>query len=419
MLSSIAVARALGQERFGALGIVTGTVAAFQGFAGVGLAATATKYIAEYRHSDPARTGRILALSETVGIASGVILGGLLLLFAPEIASRALADPGVAPMLRISSIAVLFGAMNGAQGGAIVGFQAFRTMAAANLAVGVVTVPLMVGGALLDGVEGAVWGFSASFVVSWLVNNYAVDRLAREGRIPRTFRGASHEFRILWAFSVPAVLSAILIAPVNWACSALLVNEPGGYAQMGLFNAANQWFGAMIFIPGVVAQVILPALAERMGKNEHANARRVMFGAMGVNVVVTVPLVVIGVLMARQVMSLYGAAFVAGSATLAAVLVAGALVAVQGPLAQAIAASGKMWVLAAMNAGWACATLALTVALLRFGSTGLALARLGGYAIHMVWMVPLALRALRGTPEPRSDTNPGLAATTGHGAKSM
>ncbi len=53
----------LGKEEFGKLGIVQSTVGMFQVFAGFGLGLTATKYVAEFRDSDPAKTGRIIGLS--------------------------------------------------------------------------------------------------------------------------------------------------------------------------------------------------------------------------------------------------------------------------------------------------------------------------------------------------------------------
>jgi hypothetical protein len=38
----------------------------------------------------------------------------------------------------------------------------------------------------------------------------------------------------------------------------MVVNQPGGYAEMGVFSAARQWRTAIGFIPGVLAQFALP-----------------------------------------------------------------------------------------------------------------------------------------------------------------
>ena len=53
LLASILVARMLGKETFGEFGIIRSTVEMFGVFAGFGLGLTATKYIAEFRRTDP------------------------------------------------------------------------------------------------------------------------------------------------------------------------------------------------------------------------------------------------------------------------------------------------------------------------------------------------------------------------------
>ena len=49
-------------------------------------------------------------------------------------------------VLRIGSIILLFNALNGAQGGALAGFEAFKTIARISLFVGLADLPLIVGG---------------------------------------------------------------------------------------------------------------------------------------------------------------------------------------------------------------------------------------------------------------------------------
>src|ERR1700688_3805570 len=63
LAASVACARFLGREGFGALGMIQSTAGMFGVFAGLGLGLTATKYVSEFRRRDPAKAGRILALS--------------------------------------------------------------------------------------------------------------------------------------------------------------------------------------------------------------------------------------------------------------------------------------------------------------------------------------------------------------------
>ena len=99
-------------------------------FAGLGLGLTATEYVAECRTRDPERAGRIVALGCTVAIASG----GLLALVLSQRTGQSLPQgrwgtrtwrgncESHAPCCSLN-------ALNGAQTGALSGFEAFRAIA--------------------------------------------------------------------------------------------------------------------------------------------------------------------------------------------------------------------------------------------------------------------------------------------------
>ena len=74
LVASVLVARMLGKTGYGELGMVRSTVSMFGIFAGFGLGLTATKYVAEFRQTDPDKTGRIIGLSRLFAIATGFYL---------------------------------------------------------------------------------------------------------------------------------------------------------------------------------------------------------------------------------------------------------------------------------------------------------------------------------------------------------
>lgn len=63
MLTYIVVARLLTQEAYGEFGILRSTINMFTVFAGMGLGATASKYISQYRNVNPTKAGDIYILS--------------------------------------------------------------------------------------------------------------------------------------------------------------------------------------------------------------------------------------------------------------------------------------------------------------------------------------------------------------------
>lgn len=89
-LAFVIVARILGKTGFGELGMIQHTVSMFGVFAGLGLGLTATKHVAEFRSVDPARAGRIIALSSVVALISGGLVGIAVFFASPYLARQGL-----------------------------------------------------------------------------------------------------------------------------------------------------------------------------------------------------------------------------------------------------------------------------------------------------------------------------------------
>jgi O-antigen/teichoic acid export membrane protein len=319
-----------------------------------------------------------------VFVTAGILAIGLFI-SAPWFASRTLAAPQLANSLKIGAVLIMLTALNGAQIGALVGLEAFKVTAKLNLYTGLVSLPLVVGGVVYLGLEGALWGLTFTAALNWLFNHLALRREAARIGIPLTFKGCLQEWHVLWTFSLPAVISGMLAAPVNWVCNAFLVNQHNGYAEMGIVNAANQWFFALLFIPGILARCSIPLLSERFGANDKFACRRVIRYSIMLNTAVVVPLVVIGCFASRYIMGIYGAGFADHSAVLMAALITAGVLSIQMPLGQMTAASGRMWTEICMNLGWAILICGGTWLGESYGALGLMTARLIAYTVHTLW----------------------------------
>ena len=71
LAAAVVVARFLGKEGFGKLGIVQQALSTLGWFAGLGMGYTATKYIAEFRAKDPAKAGRVIGLTSARPVERG------------------------------------------------------------------------------------------------------------------------------------------------------------------------------------------------------------------------------------------------------------------------------------------------------------------------------------------------------------
>ncbi len=395
LAATVLVARMLGKTVYGELGMIQSTVGMFGVFAGFGLGLTATKHVAQFRQSDPGRAGRIIGLSGLFAILTGGLMALGLLNFAPWLAEHAINAPHLASLLRIGALILFINALNGAQTGALAGFEAFKTIAYVNLFIGLISFPILVCGAYFGGLTGAVWALAINLGVNWLLNHLALRKESRRHNVPFTLRECSRELSVLWAFSLPAALSGVMVGPVNWVCAALLVNQPDGYNEMGIFSAANQWYAMLLFLPSLLGQVVLPVLSERLGQTDTRQSTKILVLAIKMNALLVFPLVLLVSIASPYIMNLYGAGFGNGWPTLVVVLFTAGLLAVQMPVGQIIAASGKMWLGFAMNSGWALTFIVSTLLLVDHGSYGLAGARAISYMVHAAWTIGFAWWFLR------------------------
>jgi O-antigen/teichoic acid export membrane protein len=384
LCSSIFVARLLGNVGFGELGIIQSTLGMFATFAGFGLGLTVTKHVAEFRINNPVRAGRIIGLSSIVAWITGGMMALLLYLLAPWLAVRSLGAAHLTGLLRLGSLMLLLGGINGAQTGALAGFEAFKSIAQINFLAGMATFPLMVGGAWCWGLQGALLGLLTSQAINCGLNFLGVRALARRAGIPLAFNGVFKESRIIWSFSVPALLSGVMVGPVNWCCSALIVNQPGGYSEMGIFNAANQWRLAILFFPSMLASVSLPILSSLWGASSISGFRKVLKANLGISLISTILIAFPVALAAHLIMSCYGDAFAFGSRVLAVLCVVATVEATLNVVGQNIAVEGRMWVGFLLNTIWAGVLLFTSFQFRSRGAFGLAQAYLVAYCVHFV-----------------------------------
>ncbi len=398
MAAMILLARILGKIEFGEIGVVQTTLGMVQTLAGFGLGYAATKYVAEFRASDKNKAGRIIAFCNLSAVATGAFMAVVFFLLAPWLAVHALAAPNLSRPLQVSSLLLLVTTVAGTQTGILAGFEAFKPIARMSFVSGSLSLPLIAGGGWFFGVEGAVWGMILGNVLNWLLNHHNLRRAAIRSGIFISRNGCWQERRILWHFGLPAILGGTLSSVAAWVCSVMLVNRPGGYAEMGYYNAANQWFSALLFLPGVLGQAAIPVLSEQIGRRDLMRTRKILLYSVKVNLSLIVPLVLLGSLLSPWIMGFYGKDFGGAWATLVLALLTAGIVAFQAPAGQIMTASGRMWTATIISLSYSTVFVIATVGLVRWGSLGVAGARGIAYCIYALWSFKLAFSVI-GKPE--------------------
>jgi O-antigen/teichoic acid export membrane protein len=343
LAASVVCARLLGKAGFGQLGMVQSTAGMFGIFAGLGLGLTTTKYVAQLRQSDPGRAGRILALSSLVALISGGVMAVLLAVSASFLARSTLRAPELGLPLAIGSGLVLFGALNGAQNGALAGFEAFKSIAQVNLCAGLCSLPLIMFGVKYGGVQGAVCGFVASLAINWILAHRALRQECARAGVRYDFLRCREEWRVLHSFSLPAFLASIVVGPAWWACNTLLVNQPNGYSEMGLYSAADKWRLLILFVPTSMFGMVVPMLSNLYGAGDLVGYRKVFRANLFLNLGLVLASAVVIAGVAAPIMAIYGTAFRPGWPLLLILSLAAVPEALNGLLSQPLIVSDRMW----------------------------------------------------------------------------
>lgn len=391
-------ARVLPQEQFGHVAIIQSTVGMFAPIAGLGLAMTTTKFLAEYRDTDPARAGRILALSLVAAATAGLILTAALILLAPQLAARGFSSPGLSQQLIQASGLLALGVFEAVQTGALTGLEAFARIARLSVWNGLLSIPLVAFLAYSYGASGAIAGLTLSVALSCLLNGVALAGECRKWAIRPSLTSIASERRMLVTFSLPSYVSGIVVAPVTWLSSALLVNQPGGFSEMALFTAADRFRFLLIFLPLAVSRVAVPALSRFRASGDQTGYQGAFRWNLGFGLLATIPPALLCIAVAQPLMALFGESFRRGWPILTILALSAIPTVMNTQLGAALLSNGRAWARASADLLLAVVFLLCAWILVpRWNATGLAMAFAISYATAcgFLWMMLRRVHAQR------------------------
>lgn len=392
LLGSMVTARYLGAGNFGKLGIVLVTVNMFAVVGSAGLGSAATKYVAQFRESDPERAGRVIGMSSAIAVTTGVLVAIGLIAAAPWIAVKVLVAPTLVRELRISAIILFFVSVNGYQIGALAGFEAFRATAVANFVRGLGGFPLLVAGAAFGGLTGAVIANGLVTALSCAAHAVMLRRQCQIHRVRKSYNFRRNEVRMLYRFCLPVLIAGMSYMPALWASNAALARA-AGYRETGLFQAAFQWQTLSLFLAVGVGNVGFPMLTANL--RSRGSYIRVLAGNCLLTIGLTLATAAIVTLAAPFIAGLYGPQF--GNATIVirimcicSVLLAVNMSAVQVIFSQDVASAVMLFALLR-----GVVLVAASFLLAGRGAEGLAWAHLITAAVVTLAQVPFGVYLLR------------------------
>jgi O-antigen/teichoic acid export membrane protein len=385
LLSTILVARILGVKYYGEFEVICLTATMFIAFAGFGMGATSTKYISEYLITDKERVGRIISLNYLFTIFIASLLSLLFYWSCPLLGEYLVKKPEITEELRFGAVLLFLMAFMGSQVGMITGFQDFRSLARTDMIVGFVRVPFLVFCTYFYGLFGALGAFAVSLVVNLILNSRVIYSNVRKHEIKYSFREFYQEFPVLWKFSLPSALSGMISIPAFWFCGMLLVRQENGLTEYGIFIAAQKLCTMLMFIPGILVQVVVPMLSETNALNDKKRFRKITLLNLAINLVSTIIIAIPLSLFSKQIMGLYGQGFAAGAGILIVYCIASLLMAPDWIVSQVLTSRGKIWSMLFLNTLWGITLISVSYFLLtlNFGGIALPLALFVAYFVRI------------------------------------
>ena len=343
LLSNVVIARTVGREAFGEYGMVLSSVGMVAGLGGIGLGMSVSKHVAEFRGSDVDQAGSTIGVSLYSSAALGLIAAVLFYVLSPVIGVRLLRSESIVPLLRIGSVMICLGAIDGTLTNALAGFEAFQVIARISLLKGIIEFPIVVISALLWGLPGALAGMVVSFAVACLVDVVAVRSVCRNHGVRIQFRHSRKSAATVVRFGIAVYLGSIITQPAIWGANALLVNQSGGYAEMGIFTAADKWRIATLFLPAAISRIYLPVFSNLLAGGEYDRMKKVLHTVFMLTGFLATVMVFITLIFSEAILGAFGRDFQGNRSILMILATSGIFISLNTVLGQALLSMNKVW----------------------------------------------------------------------------
>jgi O-antigen/teichoic acid export membrane protein len=361
-------------------------------FGRLGMDNALVKFIASFASSgDWAAVHSVHRVAMQLAFLASLAMTAILFLAAPWLATFVFSEPGLTPLLRWMSLAVLPLVLATLYGQMLRGLK--RTWA--SMLVAAVWIPaLAIGGVALlgpaAGPVGAVWSYFFAVAAT------AVGSLVLWRRITPTVATISEDFhrRTMLSTSIPLLWVASMSMAMNWIATFVL-GISATVADVGVFNAASRVSFLVSFVLVAVDNISAPVFAELFRAGDRAALARTARNSVRLMILLAAPLLLLVFVAPTAIMRVFGPEFSRGSGVLVVLAVGQAINVVAGSVGYLLMMSGHERQVRNSNLLAAITCLALSVVLVpREGVMGAAIAVTVALLARNVYEVVMVRRHL-------------------------
>jgi O-antigen/teichoic acid export membrane protein len=394
LIGFMLMARVLGRDEVGHLGSIQNTAFTATSFAVLGLGATTAKLIGQFRTTEKDRAGRIIELANVIAFWGSLILAGLLFAVAAPLAANVFLAPDLKNDLRLGSLLILASSVSTVQFGTLTGLNAFRCLSTLSICQGVLALIFGYIGALMGGQRGALIGLIIASILCCFLANRCIVRESALQRIQIRCKDWMKERKIVMDFAIPNLIAGILAAAAQWIAQTLLVRQDGGAGELALYSVAFQWRIVLLFVPSILARVLVPILSELESPGGPSSAFRTTYVTLMALVSATLMIGIGMIVWSPKILNLYGAAYVGAQRTFSLVVIGAVISSANGLLSASLSSTNRIWTIALANAFSSAGGVLLSMWLVpQFHSIGLAWAFLIAECFYLSIVLSCWLRS--------------------------
>lgn len=340
LLAGIFVARLLGKDIYGEYGIIRNTILTIGIFSTFGLGYTATKYIAEFKFNAPEKIKIFIKYAIQITLIFSALMSLLLFIFSKEVSIYLLDVKHLETPLRILAILIVFNALSSTQIGILAGFGKFKEIAKINSIIGILTFLFSIVLTYYEGLNGALLALLIVQVLNCVFNYILLRKQLNNDT--NYIEHVPNLRRDILKFSTPIALQECIYSLTTWLSSILLIKF-SNYGELGMYSAAMQWNAIILFIPGILRNVILAHLSSNV--NNKVAHDQILNNTVKVNLISTlIPCIIISIF-SGLISKSYGESF-QGLAPLISIAVFSTIfTSISNVYAQAYTSLGKNWLM--------------------------------------------------------------------------
>lgn len=301
LLAGIFIARILGKDIYGEYGVAKTNMFYMAGFATFGLGFTATKYVAQYVQTNKSALYGIIRSCTLITLCISAILAVIMVLFSSQIAYF-LKTPALTSVFKYLSVIVVFRAISTTGIGILSGLGKFNYIAINSVLSGVTMLIFSIPLTYYLGLKGALLSLALSQFTNAFLNYRSIrnEKLGSESGTPIVSTGE------IFRFTFPVAMQELSFTVCNWGAIAILTIM-SSIGEVGLYSATAQWNAVILFLPSILANVVLSHLSSETDKKSNT---RVLKKVLLIYLVCTIIPFIIVYLSSNIISGLYGPEFV-------------------------------------------------------------------------------------------------------------